>query len=435
VPTERPAVYWHKAGKLEALILLASAPFLLFPERIPFLTTLALLLVAAVWLAPILLIRSPLIPPTPFNLVLLLLCLMILVGIVVTADPVVTLPKATGLILGLSVWRFLVLGINDRTQLGWATAGYIAAGAAFVLVGVLSADWLLKDTAQVPFVQSLLPGGDYRPVLAIGGFSIHPNQLAGTITLLLPLLISLLVDAPYKQSANRRLIRGGLLLTAVALGLALLLTQSRGGWFGAAGGLGVLLLLWSLLLAPSPARRWLRIGLGLAGIGAVIFLLVVGPQALTELWLAPPQETAVGSLVTLTFRRELWPWAATAIADFPFTGTGLGSFRNVAVRLYPAPIPPDFDLGHAHNVFLQVALDIGLPGLTAYLALIMASFAVGWQVAKRDRQLRGLSLGLLASLAAFHLFGLADTIALGAKPAVLFWGIIGLLSALPRLSK
>jgi hypothetical protein len=65
----------------------------------------------------------------------------------------------------------------------------------------------------------------------------------------------------------------------------------------------------------------------------------------------------------------------------------------------------------------------------------MASFAVGWQVAKRDRQLRGLSLGLLASLAAFHLFGLADTIALGAKPAVLFWGIIGLLSALPRLSK
>ena len=435
MPTERTAVYWRKAGKIEALILLASAPFLLFPERSPFLTTVALLLIAAVWLAPVLLVRSPLIPPTPFNLILLLLCLMILVGIAVTADPALTLPKATGLILGLSVWRFLVLGVNDRTQLGWATAGYIAAGSAFVLVGVLSADWLLKETARVPFVQSLLPGERYGPVLAIGGFSIHPNQLAGTITLLLPLLVALLVDSPYKQLANGRLIRAGLLLTAVALGLALLLTQSRGGWFGVAGGLGVLLLLWSLLLAPTPARRWLRLGLGLAVLGAVVLLLVTGPQALTELWLAPPRETAVGSLDTLTFRRELWPWAATAIADFPLTGTGLGSFRTVAVRLYPSPIPPDFDLGHAHNVFLQVALDIGVPGLIAYLALLMVSFAAGWQVAKRDRRLRGLSLGLLASLAAFHLFGLADAIALGAKPAVLLWGIIGLLSVLPRLSK
>lgn len=434
MPTERTAVYWQKVGKVEGLILLACAPLLLFPERFLFATTTALLLIAVLWLAPLLLAGSPLIPPTPFNLVLLLLVLTIALGTLVSADPLLTLPKVTGLILGFSVWRYMAIAIQDRRQLGWATLLYLGTGIGFVLLGMLSANWLLKDSSQVGFLDALMPAGG-APLLDLGENGIHPNQIAGTITLLLPLLLALAIDAPLGTPQRGTGVRLMLIAGAAGAGLALLLTQSRSGWLGAAAGLLVLLLLWSVLLPPVKARRWARIGLAGSILLGVIFALWVGPQALAGFWLEPPQETAVGSLVTLNFRRELWPWALAAIADFPYTGTGLGTFRVVATRLYPANIPPGFDLAHAHNIFLQTALDIGLPGLVTYGALLLLYTGLGWQVARRDVGLRALSVGLLASLAALHVYGLADALALGSKPAVLLWALVGFMSVMPRLIK
>jgi putative inorganic carbon (HCO3(-)) transporter len=55
--------------------------------------------------------------------------------------------------------------------------------------------------------------------------------------------------------------------------------------------------------------------------------------------------------------------------------------------LYPFfTVPPDTDIAHAHNIFLQTALDLGIPGLVAYLALLGSALVVCWQVAvKGDR--------------------------------------------------
>ena len=186
-------------------------------------------------------------------------------------------------------------------------------------------------------------------------------------------------------------------------------------------------------MKPSKNRRLVRIGAGLFIALFLLLLIGLGPQRIQRLWLAPPQETAVGSLSTLNFRQDLWPWAVQAISDFPFTGIGLGAFREAARRLYPLPLSPDIDFAHAHNVFLQVALDVGLPGLIAYVAILLVCVAVAWQLAKSEQALRAISLGLLASLAAFHVYGLADTLALGSKSAVLLWAIFGLLAAMIRL--
>ncbi len=432
MPTEPTAEYWRRTGRIEGIVLLLGAPFLLFPERFLFATIAVLLLFATVWLAPVLFIRSPLLPSTPYNLALLILWLMILIGTLVSADPMLTLPKVTGLVLGFSVWRYLNLSVRDRYQLGWATAGYIGAGVAFVVIGFASANWLLKGAAQVTFLQGFVPGS---PLLNLGGEGIHPNQIAGTITLVLPLLVALVASAPTGKMRNGRAIRIALIALTTVITVALLLTQSRSGWLGTLGGCVLLMVLWSLLMGPSPARRWLRLGLIACGVLGIAALILVGPQTLSQFWLEPPVQSAVGSLKTLDFRRELWPWALAAVSDFPFTGPGLGTFREVALRLYPVSIPPGFDFAHAHNVFLQVALDVGLPGLVAYNALVLVSFAISWQIARRDEQLCALALGLMASLAAFHLYGLADTIALGAKPAILWWGILGLLSVMTRLVK
>ena len=59
------------------------------------------------------------------------------------------------------------------------------------------------------------------------------------------------------------------------------------------------------------------------------------------------------------------------IQDFSLTGAGLGMFEQVVRLLYPT-----FFVGiqtgfmHAHNIYLQAAVELGLGGLVAHLASV-----------------------------------------------------------------
>ena len=76
-------------------------------------------------------------------------------------------------------------------------------------------------------------------------------------------------------------------------------------------------------------------------------------------------------------RVELWSRALYGIHDFPFTGMGMNVFRKVMPGLYPTYMAtPGFDVAHAHNHLLQAALDLGVPGLIAYLALWIGTAAL-----------------------------------------------------------
>ena len=409
---------------LEGITLLLAAPWLLFPELLPAATVVALLALALVWLLTLALDRAAL-PRTPFNLAFVLLGVALAVGILVSADPAETLPKATGVVLGLALWRFVVVAVGRRRHVAVVVGLLLFICLGFSVTGVLSLRELPKIpalTAANPFRNLAVPG--------LAQLSTHPNQLAALISFFLPLLVSLLAGRGPRPS--RHLWRVALALVALLVVAILVLTQSRGGWIATAAGLFALAALWAAVLPPSRARRGLRLVVAVGVLAALAVVVWIGPTTLWELWLNPPADTAVGTLRTLGVRRAIWPWAATAIADFPFTGVGLGAFRQVVFRLYPLLPWPDYDLGHAHNIFLQTALDTGLPGLVAYLAVLFVAAAVGWRVARRDPGFRAVSLGLLAGLVALHVFGLADALVLGAKPAIVFWFALGLLAAMNK---
>jgi putative inorganic carbon (HCO3(-)) transporter len=229
------------------------------------------------------------------------------------------------------------------------------------------------------------------------------------------------VSAPERGIA---LAAGGVALAGAGL---LVLTQSRAGWLGALAGLGALVWLSRGHPAEStPAQRRRRLIFATLAGG-----LVVGALPLAGGWASAQVAAGTGgALETVAFRLEVWRYALEAIGDFPFTGTGLGAFRRVVLRLYPITAYPNPDVAHAHNIFLQVALDTGLPGLAAYLGLL---WAVAAESRRRLRATGGegaaQALGVLATLAAFHVFGLADAIAPGAKPGLLFWWLLGLAVA------
>lgn len=421
--------FWQRprfAIWLEGAALLIASPFLLFPTFFTPMTAAALVALGGVWLWSALTRQEAILRPTPFDLVLLPFGLAVVTGILASADPDQTLSKATGVILGLGVWRFVVTFAADRSRVNLALAAYLALGTVLAFAGFLG----LTTIPKVPLLTALAPGQYWSPPDWLG-LETHPNQLAGLLCLLLPLMVALLT----KWSALPPWPRRMLALLTLTNGVILVLTQSRGGWIGVGAGLVALASLWAAVAPPSPRRRVTRIALMAGALAVVALLITVGPERLQAFWLDPPTDTAVGSLETLSYRQNLWPGALQAAEDFWLTGIGLGAFREAAFRLYLLPDTGGLDIGHAHNIFLQVALDVGVPGLVSYLAILAVAVASALSAARRSGSLRPETLGLLAGLVALHVYGMADALVLGAKPGFLFWYTLGLLAALAHVAR
>ena len=414
---------WQQRAWIEGGGLLLAAPFLLFPTIFWPGTFIALLFVALSWIGLPGRRQRAWIPLTPLNAALLLWSISVAVGILVSADPDLTLPKATGLILGLTMWRYITLmGKSERLIRGMVVA-YLILGLAFTIVGAASTNWVIKVPGLINWLPPKLLS---LPESRAAG--VQMNQLAATILLYLPLLLSLFIQAWVQRRQQKHSYWWVVLILPVAL--ILLLTQSRGGWTAGVAATGLLLLLWSSLLPPSRPRFLLRLLLFLGLLAGLLGFVIIGPERLQSLWENPAQQTIVGNLGTVKYRLELWKWGQVALTDFPFTGTGLGTFRRALLRLYPTLIPVSHDVAHAHNILLQVGLDVGIPGLVAYLALLILGVGLGWEVAREHEAWRGAALGLIGSLVALHIFGLSDALAPGSKPALLFWWALGLLTAL-----
>jgi O-antigen ligase len=116
------------------------------------------------------------------------------------------------------------------------------------------------------------------------------------------------------------------------------------------------------------------------------------------------------------------------IRRHPLLGIGLNQFRTLPeVRYF---------LSHAHNQFLHVAVEIGIPALIAFMAILLALGYMAVQVWKTspNRWMRYTVLGLGWGQLAHLFFCLTDAIPPGAKVGILFWISLALITALYQLS-
>ena len=423
---------------LDLALLSLAAPVILFPARFPApLTWVALGLVVASWPARrIQTGRWHL--STAADWPILLLLAMLPVAIWAAPPPlraVYSWPRGFILVWNLALF-FAVAAYagRSRLQFGWALGGVIAATQTIAILAPFGIERrakiavLGKILAVIPdFLVGVFAGAE-------GGFST--NQLAGVLLYLLPLLIALTVAGVWR--GGRRDWQWWAIAACTLWMLAVMaLAQSRGGLLGLAAGLFVVVLL-----------QW-RAGWGiLVGLALLVPLGVRWlPSSVLDALSDAATVRAVGGLQTLTnFRPDVWRAARWGIADFPFTGMGLGTFREIGPLLYPmSSVPDNFDLAHAHNFFLQTGLDVGLPGLAAVVALhLLACWELYrlWRTPGRVAPAwpafltwRALSVGWMGSIVAHTVYSQFDAVALGSKPGFLLWLLFALIFAAGRLSR
>jgi putative inorganic carbon (HCO3(-)) transporter len=366
-------------------------PRLLLPAVV-----LGLLLAAIRWLG-----TGRLAWPTPADWPILLLLLLLPMAVWVAPYRDLALPQALRVLLGVLLYTSVAYAAGALGQ-SWALAAGVTA------VGVLLA-------LAAPFVTQL-PGLARLAQMAPAAIGVNPNVLAGALLLTSAFPLAILSLRPWRE--NRLLTLIALASAALLVG-GLALTRSRGALMGLAA--------LALVLLICRARA----GVGRRRVAAMLAVALVGAMLLAAALVGASLLGAPGSasgVSGMDLRLEIWSRARLALDDFPLTGVGIGNFPRVVNLLYPTFLIPaqSWDM-HAHNLYLQVALDLGLVGLAAWLAIFMLALAGAWRMySAPDERAQVLGAALLAGLVAVAVHGLTDAVLWGVGPAVLLWAVWGL---------
>jgi putative inorganic carbon (HCO3(-)) transporter len=404
------ATYWWRLINWACMVLIT--PFLLFPTST---RALLLLVIPALWVLRRL-ILGRFVPRTPVDIPILMLMVMGGVGFCVSPNPSWSQLKIDSLLLGVGLLYATVDLLELAGSLRWVPAGVIVVSFGFLGLGFLGTGWGSKVPQLTAFTTGLPGEIGWLPE---GETFFNPNVIGGALLWVLPLSLSLLSWAMRRGEQRWGWAAAQGVVTVLSLGL-LLLTQARGAWLGFTAGL-----LTVVVVAGGRPGRVLAVLL----LTALLVLTVSSPAKLRQAIQVDEESARILSTVSMEQRLEIWSRAQYAIADFPFTGTGLDAFQYVMPVLYPLFYAgPSDSVAHAHNELLQVALDLGLPGLVAWQALYIVTFWMLWQAYWRNPGglIQALALGSGGALIAHLTYAMTGSGVLDAKPNIVFWVIVGL---------
>ena len=200
-----------------------------------------------------------------------------------------------------------------------------------------------------------------RPEGRLSGLFDYANIASAWLALVWPLTLAALV-----QQGLSRWRRCVVVILAVLMVVALVLTESRNGW-------GSLVLVVPLVLGP-PSWPWLIPLLVLALVPVLLSVLPGVPPLLQDpartlvpetLWARLSDSQYGGERILASTRISQWNVALQLIGERPWLGWGAAAFSVIY------PLRTGQWHGHAHNLPLELAISHGLP-----VALLLVGFVL-----------------------------------------------------------
>lgn len=260
-------------------------------------------------------------------------------------DPARTLVAALGLITPVAV---LMLGWRlTRRELGWLAMVVVALGLFNFALGVPQV--ISGGTSAIFYPENPMPG------VLFGSFA---NRNSTGLFLVVCLTLTLLAWHG-RMSAGWQLARFGL---AVLMVVGIILTQSRSAIVLMAIPLALSAMRW--LAHTARARRiWLA-----AGAGGVALLLALA--------LTAGGGTRIGTALerfqaSSDARSMIWEDAAYAAHRYWPLGAGMGTFDEVFQADESLEHLSPRKAGRAHNDYLELAIEAGLPGMIMLAAWLI----------------------------------------------------------------
>jgi O-antigen ligase len=246
-------------------------------------------------------------------------------------------------VLGILAFGWVVAVVVDDDRLVAALWPTLAAAVLFLAFRVIV--WRRDEGLDVVAFQVL------------NNAWVGKLQLAWVFNLFGPLMLARLLGEP------RWTLAALYALTWAGAGLATTLLYSRmGSVVFAAATIGM------CLLNRDYWRRWLAMMAGLLVIAAIVLGSGRFARSISMSGSVVSSIADVERNPGISQRLGVWRDALRLFRDHPVTGTGIGTFDEVAYTLDGTRADLDFrgNGWHAHNVYLHVLAEAGIPGLAAW---------------------------------------------------------------------
>lgn len=296
------------------------------------------------------------------------------------------------------------------------TLEYLVRWVPFLVIAVVLADVAAREVPVRALLAATVAGAVVAAaggLLSVAGGSLRatgpledPNDLAFFLVAALPLLVA--VGRPRVVP----LVLGAVLVAGAAA------TFSRGGGIALACAL-----VWLIARRALPVRA-VVVTAAVAGVAALVF----ASAAQAELSRALQEKSHIAGTNADT-RMLRWQAASRMLADNPVLGVGPGGFRQeYAAAGHNAEI--DEQTPVAHNLFLEVAAELGVPGFALLIAFVAVGFVASERALRRvadRREAVAVQAALIAVLIA--------SIFLSEQYYLPLWSLVALAVAIERRSQ
>lgn len=241
----------------------------------------------------------------------------------------------------------------------------------------------------------------------------NPNVLGEYILLVLPVCIALM------WTSKKIFPRIVFALFAGVLGIALILTFSRGCWLGIMAAAAV-------FVTFAAGKLW-----GLALLALPIIPMIIPDSIINRF-------TSIGDMSdsSTSYRVYIWMGTILMLKDFWLSGVGPGT--EAFTQVYPFYSYSAIVAPHPHNLFLQVMTETGVLGISAFLLLLFLFFKrliVGCQHFGKGHPLTVVIVGIGAAVIGFLLQGMFDNCFYNYRVFMIFWAVIAMGVACCQVAK
>jgi putative inorganic carbon (HCO3(-)) transporter len=242
----------------------------------------------------------------------------------------------------------------------------------------------------------------------INSVMFHPNLFAGYLVLALSVGLGL-----FHQAAARRK-KLGYAIALLTVSTALVLTASRAGWIGA----GLMLIAFGLVVD----RRWLLVLVGATTAALAFFPNMIFARLSALSWDNPSFDK---------YRLLAWQSTWHMIQQKPFFGWGPGMWSAT----YPQFRLPEEThiLPHAHNYYLHVGAEFGVPVVLALFSLVVL---VCWRGVRQTAhtQYHLPVLATVCGVAGYLVVNMFDYTLSEGRNAMAFFLLVGGIEAARRMA-
>jgi len=324
---------------------------------------------------------------TPLDMPILILLILIVISTIFSINQRISIRSATLFMNYLIIFYLTVHVFNSKKTLKGLICLIIGIAAFLAVFG------FLKRFGMNPFRWWEYGDLNYSIEFFSATYGNH-NHLAGYLEMSIPLLMGLLFMR----------FRGGRLIMLCYLILftitALILSLSRGGWAGFLIGMCFML----LVLLNDSYFKHNRILVVLIGcIIITVFIILASTPVIERIMTFAEKEQEA----SLSSRIAIWGGILKMISDYPISGIGPGTFNIVFTQYQPPGIAAYYDM--AHNDYLHLTSEIGLPLIAVIIWMVVAFYKKGFKKLKNPSLfVRCITMGTMTGITAILAHSVTD---------------------------